>query len=116
MENTITKKEALEYIKQNIGRCNLSSFNVGATYIDDAKTELSTIFFIRGYVVTEEIEFREHQNIPCFKFPHVSPAYMDIHAEYTSESIWGLGTFEYFHLTKSNLDVLLDFIRIITSK
>lgn len=52
MENTITKKEALEYIKQNIGRCNLSSFNVGATYVDDAKTELSTIFFIRGYVVT----------------------------------------------------------------
>lgn len=36
--------------------------------------------------------------------------------EYTSESIWGLGTFEYFYLTKSNLDVLLDFIRIITSK
>lgn len=116
MEKTITKKEALEYIKQNIGRCNLSSFNVGATYVDDAKTELSTIFFIRGYVITEEIEFREHQNIPCFKFPHVSPAYMDIHAEYTSESIWGLGTFEYFYLTKSNLDVLLDFIRIITSK
>lgn len=67
-------------------------------------------------VTTEEKEFREHQNIPCFKFPHVSPAYMDIHAEYTSESIWGLGTFEYFYLTKSNLDVLLDFIRIITSK
>lgn len=67
-------------------------------------------------VTTEEKEFREHQNIPCFKFPHVSLAYMDIHAEYTSESIWGLGTFEYFYLTKSNLDVLLDFIRIITSK
>lgn len=58
----------------------------------------------------------EHLNVPCFKFPHVSPCYMDLHAEYTSESIWGLGTFEYFYLTKSNLDVLLDFIRIITSK
>ena len=34
----------------------------------------------------------------------------------TNESIWGLCTFEYFYLTKSTLDVLLDFIRIITSK
>lgn len=116
MEKTITKEEALEYIKQNISKCNLSIFNIGTTYVDDEKTKLSTIAFLRGYVVTEEIEFREHQDILCFKFPHVSPAYMDIHAEYTSESIWGLGTFRYFYLTKSNLDVLLDFIRIITSK
>lgn len=40
MEQTITKEDALEYIKQNIGRCNLSSFNVGATYVDDAKQNL----------------------------------------------------------------------------
>ena len=66
----------------------------------------------KQYIVDE----CEHLNVPCFKFPHVSPCYMDLHAEYTSESIWGLGTFEYFYLTKSNLDVLLDFIRIITSK
>ena len=39
MEKTITKEEALEYIKQNIGKCNLSSFNVGATYVDDAKNK-----------------------------------------------------------------------------
>ena len=116
MEKTITKKEALEYIKQNIGKCNLSTFNIGTTYVDDEKTKLSSVAFLRGYVITEEIEFCEHLNVPCFKFPHVSPCYMDLHAEYTSESIWGLGTFEYFYLTKSNLDVLLDFIRIITSK
>ena len=94
----------------------MSSFNIGTTYVDDEKNELSTIAFLRGYVITEEIEFCEHLNVPCLKFSHVSPAYMDIHAEYTSESICGLGTFEYFYLTKSNLDVLLDFIRIITSK
>lgn len=46
MEQTITKKEALEYIKQNIGRCNLSSFNIGTTYVDDEKkrTEYYSIF------------------------------------------------------------------------
>ena len=116
MEQTITKEDALEYIKQNIGRCNLSIFNIGTTYVDDEKTKLSSVAFLRGYVITEEIEFCEHLNVPCFKFPHVSPCYRDIHAEYTSESIWGLGTFRYFYLTKSNLDVLLEFVKIIVSK
>lgn len=116
MKETITKEEALQYIEQNICKCNLSSFNIGTTYVDDKKKELSTIAFLRGYVVTEEIEFCEHLDVPCFKFQHVSPYYMDLHAEYTSENVWGLGTFQYFYLTKSNLDVLLEFIRIIVSK
>ncbi len=117
MEKTLSKEEALLYIIENANKHNIPRAYIGADYLDDEKKNLYSIFFICGQIIEQEITFYNYQNIPCFRFENkVTPYYMEKHAEYTSELDYWRGRIEYFYLTKSNLDVLLEFISKIVFK
>lgn len=68
MENTLSKEEALQYIRQNADKYNIPKAYIGADYLDDEKKYLYSIFFIYGQIIRSKIVFCNYQNIPCFDF------------------------------------------------
>lgn len=117
MGKTLSKEEALQYIIQNANKYNIPRAYIGADFLDDEKKNLYSIFFICGQIIEQQIIFCNYQNIPCFDFSNkVTPYYMESHAEYISELSYWSGSIEHFYLTKSNLDVLLEFISKIVFK
>ena len=114
MKKTLSKEEALQYIIQNADKYNIPKAYIGADYLDDEKKYLYSIFFICGQIIEQQITFHNYKNNHCFKFANkVTPYYMEKHAEYTSELDYWRGRIEYFYLTKSNLDILLEFISVL---
>ena len=109
-KDTLSYIGALRYIEENKDKHNLSSLDVGTTYLDNEHNKLSSVCLVCGRIVESEIEICTIDKIPCFKFWNIStPACMEKKVNIIVKGYY-TGTQYYFYLTQENVNAWLECV------